>query len=141
MIRLLLLIVVSFFFAEINAQEKSNDIQKEKTFKSGVGVVDMKKILQDSTAYQALVDQFENLIITRTFSKAYGLAGIRIGWCYSSKKVASILNKVKGPFNTQTLSQEMAIIALEDMEHLNKVIKSNHETKSWFESELEKIKS
>ena len=59
MIRLLLLIVVSFFFAEINAQEKSNDIQKEKTFKSGVGVVDMKKILQDSTAYQALVDQFE----------------------------------------------------------------------------------
>ena len=59
MIRLLLLIVVSFFFAEINAQEKSNDIPKEKPFKSGVGVVDMKKILQDSTAYQALVDQFE----------------------------------------------------------------------------------
>ena len=87
----------------------------------------------------ALVDQFENLIITRTFSKAYGLAGIRIGWCYSSKKVASILNKVKGPFNTQTLSQEMAIIALEDMEHLNKVIKNNEEIKSWFETELKKI--
>ena len=87
----------------------------------------------------SLVDQFENLIITRTFSKAYGLAGIRIGWCYSSKKVASILNKVKGPFNTQTLSQEMAIIALEDMEHLNKVIKNNEEIKSWFETELKKI--
>ena len=87
----------------------------------------------------SLVDQFENLIITRTFSKAYGLAGIRIGWCYSSKKVASILNKVKGPFNTQNLSQEMAIIALEDMEHLNKVIKNNEEIKSWFETELKKI--
>ena len=59
MIRLLFLLVVSFFFVEINAQEKSSNTPKEKTFKSGVGVVDMKKILQDSTAYQALVDQFE----------------------------------------------------------------------------------
>ena len=59
MIRLLLLIVVSFFFVETNAQEKSAEKPKERSFKSGVGVVDMKKILQDSTAYQALVDQFE----------------------------------------------------------------------------------
>tara|TARA_B100001564_G_C20561134_1_gene633778 strand:+ start:67 stop:621 length:555 start_codon:yes stop_codon:yes gene_type:complete len=59
MIRLLLLILVSFFFVEINAQEKSIETPKDRTFKSGVGVVDMKKILQDSTAYQALVDQFE----------------------------------------------------------------------------------
>ena len=88
----------------------------------------------------SLVNQFENVIITRTFSKAYGLAGIRLGWCYSSEKVASILNKVKGPFNTQSLSQEMAIIALDDKEYLSKVIKSNRDTKSWFESELEKIK-
>jgi len=59
MIRLLLLILVSFFFVETNAQEKPVESPKERSFKSGVGVVDMKKILQDSTAYQALVDQFE----------------------------------------------------------------------------------
>ncbi len=59
MIRLLLLILVSFFFVEINSQEKPVESPKERSFKSGVGVVDMKKILQDSTAYQALVDQFE----------------------------------------------------------------------------------
>ena len=59
MIRLLFFLVISFFFVEINAQEKSSNISKAKSFKSGVGVVDMKKILQDSTAYQALVDQFE----------------------------------------------------------------------------------
>ncbi len=87
----------------------------------------------------SLSDRFENLIITRTFSKAYGLAGLRIGWCYSSEKVASILNKVKGPFNTQSLSQEMAITALEDKEYLIKVIKSNEEIKHWFETELKKI--
>jgi len=95
---------------------------------------------EDYDSSFSLVDQFENVIITRTFSKAYGLAGIRLGWCYSSEKVASILNKVKGPFNTQSLSQEMAIIALDDNEYLSKVIKSNRDTKSWFESELEKIK-
>ncbi len=88
----------------------------------------------------SLVDQFENVVITRTFSKAYGLAGIRLGWCYSSEKVASILNKVKGPFNTQRLSQEMAIVALDDKEYLNKVIKNNQEIKIWFEVELNKIK-
>ena len=97
-------------------------------------------IKEDYDSGFSLAGQFENVVITRTFSKAYGLAGIRLGWCYSSKKVASILNKVKGPFNTQSLSQEMAIIALDDKEYLNKVIKSNHETKSWFESELKKIK-
>ena len=95
---------------------------------------------EDYDSSFSLVDQFENVIITRTFSKAYGLAGIRLGWCYSSEKVASILNKVKGPFNTQSLSQEMAIIALDDKEYLSKVIKSNRDTKSWFELELEKIK-
>ena len=62
MIRLFLLIVFSFFFVEINAQEKAVEKPKERSFKSGVGVVDMKKILQDSSAYQVLVDQFEEKI-------------------------------------------------------------------------------
>ena len=87
----------------------------------------------------SLVEEINNIIITRTFSKIYGLAGLRIGWCYASKKVASILNKVKGPFNTQSISQELAIIALDDKDYLNKVVKNNHETKLWFEKELKKI--
>ena len=87
----------------------------------------------------SLVDEFENIIITRTFSKAYGLAGLRIGWCYASKKVSTILNKIKGPFNTQAISQELAIIALEDKEYLKKVIKDNYKVKFWFEEELRKI--
>jgi histidinol-phosphate aminotransferase len=87
----------------------------------------------------SLVDQFDNIILTRTFSKAYGLAGLRLGWCYTSKKVATILNKVKGPFNTQSLSQEMAIIALEDKNYLNQIVKNNQEVKDWFENELKKI--
>lgn len=94
---------------------------------------------EDYDAGFSLTNEFENVIITRTFSKAYGLAGLRIGWSYSSEKVALILNKVKGPFNTQSISQEMAIVALEDKEYLRKVIINNQETKQWFEEELKKI--
>ena len=87
----------------------------------------------------SLVDEFDNLIITRTFSKAYGLAGLRIGWCYSSKKVSNILKKVKGPFNTTAFAQNLAILALKDQEHINNVVMTNSEVKSWFETELKKL--
>ena len=87
----------------------------------------------------SLVEEFENIILTRTFSKAYGLAGIRLGWCYSSERVSSILNKVKGPFNTSSVAQKMAIIALNDQEHLKKIILKNKINKVWFETELKKL--
>ena len=88
----------------------------------------------------SLVDQFDNIILTRTFSKAYGLAGLRLGWCYTSKKVATILNKVKGPFNTQSLSQEMAIIALEDKEYLDQIVKNNQEVGVFYTGMVESFK-
>ena len=87
----------------------------------------------------SLAEEFENIIITRTFSKSYGLAGLRIGWCYSSSIVSLILNQVKGPFNTSLFSQEVAIAALKDQEHILSVAKNNIEVKNWFEKELEKI--
>jgi histidinol-phosphate aminotransferase len=86
-----------------------------------------------------LVKEFENIILTRTFSKAYGLAGIRLGWCYTSPKVASILSRVKGPFNTNTLAQQMAITAIQDQKHVKMVVKENKKNKKWFEEELKKI--
>ena len=87
----------------------------------------------------SLTEEFENIIMTRTFSKVYGLAALRIGWCYSSEKVANILKKVKGPFNTQTISQEIAMLALEDKEYLKEVVHNNHKVKKWFEGELKKM--
>ena len=87
----------------------------------------------------SLIKEYENIIMTRTFSKAYGLAGIRLGWCYSSPKVASILNKVKGPFNTNTFAQHLALIALKDQDHIKKIVKENKINKDWFEGELNKL--
>ena len=87
----------------------------------------------------SLTEEFENIIMTRTFSKVYGLAALRIGWCYSSEKVANILKKVKGPFNTQTISQEIAMLALDDKEYLKEVVNNNYKIKKWFEDELKKM--
>jgi len=87
----------------------------------------------------SLVKEFDNIILTRTFSKAYGLAGMRLGWCYASPRVASILGRVKGPFNTNSLAQYMAIIALKDQDHIKKITRENKKNKEWFERELKKL--
>ena len=84
----------------------------------------------------SLTDQYENIILTRTFSKTYGLAALRVGWCYTSQKIADIINKIKPPFNTTTISQYLAIKALEDQDHIENSVKLNLKIKNWFEREL-----
>jgi len=84
----------------------------------------------------SLTDEYENIILTRTFSKTYGLAALRVGWCYTSQKIADIIIKIKPPFNTTTISQSLAIKALEDKEHIENSVKLNSEIKDWFEKEL-----
>ena len=69
--------------------------------------------------------EYANLIITRTFSKIYGLAGLRIGYGLSSAPVAEILNRVRQPFNTNSLAQVAAIAALGDDAHLRKSRQTN----------------
>lgn len=66
-----------------------------------------------------------NLVVTRTFSKAYGLAGLRIGYCLSNPEMADILNRVRQPFNNNSLALTAAEAALDDSEHLLKTIKNN----------------
>jgi histidinol-phosphate aminotransferase len=66
-------------------------------------------------AYDAgtrLVDATGNTVMTRTFSKIYGLGGMRIGWCYAPPTVVDVLNRVRGPFNVSVAAQAAAIAAL-----------------------------
>lgn len=69
--------------------------------------------------------QYPNLIVTRTFSKAYGLAGLRIGYSISSSQVADALNRVRQPFNVNSLALKAAEVAVADTEHLKKGLKLN----------------
>lgn len=68
----------------------------------------------------AWLSQFPNLIVVRTFSKAYGLAGLRVGYAVSHPQVADLINRVRQPFNVNIPAQAAALAALDDDEHLQR---------------------
>jgi histidinol-phosphate aminotransferase len=71
------------------------------------------------------LDRFPNLIVTRTFSKAYGLAGLRVGYGLSSEAVADMLNRVRQPFNVNSIALAAACAALGDSAHLERSVGTN----------------
>ena len=71
-----------------------------------------------------LFSKFKNVVVTRTFSKIYGLAGLRVGWAYSSKEIINSLYKIKPPFNVNRPALFAASVALKDTDWLKKEI--NH---------------
>jgi histidinol-phosphate aminotransferase len=86
-----------------------------------------------------LMDEFPNLILTRTFSKAYGLAGLRVGYALASESIVKDLRKVKMPFNVNLAAQKAALAALDDIEHLERTLRLNGEGKVLLERVLEKL--
>ncbi len=73
----------------------------------------------------AWLQEFDNLVITRTFSKAYGLAGLRVGYSLSSSEIADYLNRVRQPFNVNHIAQSAALAALADKDFLQRSVLSN----------------
>ena len=70
--------------------------------------------------------EFPNLVVTRTFSKAYGLASLRIGYGLSHPDVADLLNRVRQPFNSNSLAQVAAIAALQDPDYVQRSVELNN---------------
>jgi histidinol-phosphate aminotransferase len=79
----------------------------------------------DYEAGVELVRSSDNVVMTRTFSKVFGLAGIRIGWAYCPAHVAEVLNRVRAPFNVNIAAQRAAAAALEDRAHTERVLAHN----------------
>ena len=73
------------------------------------------------------LDEFPNLIVTRTFSKAYGLAALRVGYALSSLEIADLLNRVRQPFNVNSLALAAAQAALEDPDHVRRGVELNRQ--------------
>jgi histidinol-phosphate aminotransferase len=96
----------------------------------------VKKDYPDSVK---LLKHFENLAVTRTFSKAYGLAGLRIGYSVSSPEIAAALNKVREPFNVNSLAQAAALAALDDQAFLKKSVATVNEGRAFLTKSLEKM--
>ena len=87
-----------------------------------------------------LFSNYKNVVVTRTFSKMYGLAGLRVGWGYGSKEIIDVLNKVKPPFNVNKAALFSASAAVKDDAWVNKEIKHvNNWNKKMFK-EFRKMK-
>ncbi len=107
----------------INHTPKNILIVLDHAYEEFVEAIDYPNVIE-------LVNKYENVVMTRTFSKIYGLASLRIGWCYSSSYIADVLNKVRGPFNVGGPAQVAAIAALADEEFF---IASKNHNKKWLE--------
>lgn len=82
---------------------------------------------------------YKNLIILRTFSKAYGLAGLRIGYGIMDEAIAATINIVRGPFNTTSISQQAALIAMHDDQFIQDTVIKNRDIMNKFQSFLDGI--
>ena len=84
-----------------------------------------------------LVRRFPNLLVTRTFSKAYGLSGLRVGYGIAHPSVIHALKKVREPFNVNLLAQVAACAALDDRAHLARTLRQTKQGRVFLETELE----
>ena len=73
----------------------------------------------------SLIDDHPNLVISRSFSKAHGLAALRLGFCVSNPELSDYLNRVRQPFNANSLALDLGKVALSDQEHISKSVKIN----------------
>lgn len=84
----------------------------------------------------ALVEARENVVMTRTFSKLYGLGGLRVGWGYGPRPVIDVLNRVRGPFNLSTPALAAAEAALADRAHEDFSRRENARLRQWLRDAL-----
>lgn len=88
---------------------------------------------------RALLDEFDNVVIVRTFSKAYGLAGLRIGYALSSVAIAELLNRVRQPFNVSRIGLAAASAAIADQDFIEKSRAMNDEQMHWLEKQFDAL--
>jgi histidinol-phosphate aminotransferase len=87
----------------------------------------------------ALVEARENVVMTRTFSKIYGLGGLRIGWGYGPKPIIDVMNRLRQPFNLSTTQLAAAEAAVRDQEFVAKCRVDNARQRAWLAEALAEV--
>ena len=83
-----------------------------------------------------LVKRYKNLVVTRTFSKIYGLAGLRVGYGIAAEEVADIFNRIREPFNVDSLAQAAARACLQDQRYYQRIAKKTDQQKRYLYAQL-----
>jgi histidinol-phosphate aminotransferase len=92
--------------------------------------------VEDYDAGAALIAERENVMMTRTLSKIYGLGGLRVGWGYGPRAVIDVLNRIRGPFNLSTAALQTAEAAIRDQDWVRKCRRENARMREWLGGRL-----
>ena len=132
-----------FLCSPNNPTANSFDAERIKELVSnfkGIVVVDEAYIdFSNTDSWISKLNDHPNLIVTQTLSKAYGMAGIRLGVCYASKAIISILNRIKPPYNVNTLTQSKALERLSKPEAISQEVQHILEQRDWLVAQLQTI--
>ena len=119
-----------------------------------VGLADLERLARAvpqaivvvDAAYAEYVDEYDggaelatrlpNVVMTRTFSKIYGLGGLRVGWGYGPRAIIDVLNRIRGPFNLSTAAMEGAEAAVRDRDHVDRCRAENARMRAWLAEAL-----
>ncbi|MGE5537496.1 MAG: histidinol-phosphate transaminase [Gemmatimonas sp.] len=96
-----------------------------KDYEPGVAMVDLARQLGD-----------DNVIMTRTFSKVFGLGGLRLGWAYAPRSVTDLFNRIRMPFNVSAAAQAAGIAALADKAHTRRAVAHTIKWREWLATRL-----
>ncbi|AXT59806.1 histidinol-phosphate transaminase [Aquimarina sp. AD10] len=119
-----------------NSFPENTIIEILESFK-GLVVIDEAYIdFSDKESWIVKIKSYPNLIVTQTLSKAYGLAGIRLGVCYSSEDVIAVLNKIKPPYNVNELTQQRALERVLNQEQVQQEVSEILEQRTYLEKTL-----
>lgn len=107
---------------------------------NGIIVIDEAYIdFSSQKSWLSRLEEFPNLIVTQTLSKAYGMAGIRLGICYASLTIVDILNRIKPPYNVNLLTQSHALKRVENQENVQFEIEQIQKNKDILTKALESV--
>ena len=102
----------------------SNQLENTAVFFSGLVVLDEAYInFSRHRSFTLELDDYPNLVVMQTLSKAWGLAALRVGLAFASQEVIHVMNKIKPPYNINQASQELALQALEEVGQVNDMIR------------------
>ena len=93
----------------------------------------------DYEAGVELVASSDNVVMTRTFSKAHGLGGARIGWCYAPSHIVEALERVRDPFNVTATAIEAGVASMQDREHIARSVEHVNQWLPWLTDALTQL--
>jgi len=117
---------------------KAKHIERLVSNFKGIVVIDEAYIdFSNEESWRSRFSEFPNLIVTQTLSKAYGMAGIRLGLCFASAEIISVLNRIKPPYNVNELTQLRALERLAKPEAISEEIQKILKQRDWLISEMD----